>query len=187
MLEYIELNEKNHFVGQDYLYIVRNDDVYRYEIVECKGLMIENRSYIHIFNIEFESYYLAFPNQEIRDVFKQLLEIKSVGLKTAKAILKTFTLSELKGIVSDFRYDDLSVIKGLGMLSCKTIIESLQKRWFDVTYTTKEQKMIHAATRLGFSRSKVLKNIKLVDKKLKEEDYLKQLITMLGKEQQANV
>lgn len=187
MLEYIELNEKNHFLGQDYLYVVRNEDVYRYELVECKGLVIENRGYIHVFNIEYETYYLAFPTKELRDVFKELLEIKSVGLKTAKAILKTFTIDELKRIVQEFKYDDLSVIKGLGMLSCKTIIESLQKKWFDVTYSTKEQRMIQAATRLGFSRDKVLKHIKLVNKKLKEEEYLKQLISMLGKETQTHV
>jgi len=182
MLDYIELYNDNHFFDGEWLYINIRNNVYRYLLKPYKDLQRSNRAYILSYHDDFTEYYLAFYDQRVRDLFQLLLTISSIGLKTIELIIKEFTVDEFYELVKDFNYDRLVQIKGIGVISSKNIIDQMHKKVFELKLTNRDEEIIKSLTKLGFSRRLILKQWTKVDYQLNQEEFMQQLIILLGTE-----
>ncbi|ATZ20137.1 helix-hairpin-helix domain-containing protein [Mesoplasma lactucae] len=186
MLDSLILKTTNHYLKERSLFFLLNDQVYKYELLEYKEMLKTDKFFLYFYQDEYKTYSYGFYDEKIRDLFKTLLTINSIGLKHAKTILETFSYEEIILMVKEFDYEKLTAIKGFGVISAKTIIESLHKTLFDVSYTSKEEKMILAVTKLGYPCQLVLKTIKTVDSKLSDDKFLKVLLERLGEQKQVH-
>jgi len=182
MLDYIELNNENHFFDGEWLYINIKNNVYRYLIKPYKELQRSNRAYILSYHDEFTEYHLAFYDKKVRDLFQLLLTINSIGMKTIEAIIKELTVDEFYELVKHFNYDRLMKIKGFGLISSKNIVDQTHKKLFELKLTSRDEEIIKTLTKLGYSRKSILKNWTKVDHQLNQEEFMHQLIILLGRE-----
>lgn len=180
MLDSLLLNNQNHYYEGEVLLFLVHDQVYRYQLVNYKNYKVGNQVYLYYYQNEFQMIYLGFYDQQVRWLFQQLVQINSVGLKTAQLILENYTYNEMVQLVKTADYDALLRVKGIGKGTTKIIIEHLQKEWFSITYSPREEKLISAVTRLGYSRQIVLNTIKNLDLKQTDEVCLQKLLSSLG-------
>ncbi len=70
----------------------------------------------------------GFPNQPMREFFRILIKIPSVGPKSALAILSTYSLSELNKIAHERDVAFLTRVKGIGKRGAERIVVDLANR-----------------------------------------------------------
>jgi Holliday junction DNA helicase RuvA len=75
---------------------------------------------------------------------------------------------------------ELQNIKGLGSLTAKIIIDELNKMLFNAHMTRKQEKILQTLQRLGYKMSAIYRVLKMVDKKLAEEQMLSKTIQLLS-------
>ncbi|WP_026389826.1 helix-hairpin-helix domain-containing protein [[Acholeplasma] multilocale] len=98
---------------------------------------------------EFVQTWIGFISRAERDIFLELLNVKTIGLKTASLILNTYDSNQILEIVQNYDLDRLGKIKGLGSVGCKLIIEHLNKVYFENQLSIKKKKVMESLIKLG--------------------------------------
>lgn len=159
-----------------------------YAVVECGGvgylLMISLQTfseleqqnivtiYTHLYNIPNDLPVMyGFSTKAERQVFRLLIGVSGVGGNTARTILSTFNIQELKHIITSRDAVRLKSVKGLGVkTSEKVIIELIDKIINIETEGSQSENMdmglaieaISALQMLGFNKAaseKVVRNV----------------------------
>ena len=76
----------------------------------------------------------GFASKAMRDFFRVLIKIPSVGPRSALAILSTYTLEELNRIARDRDTGFLTRVKGIGKRGAERIVVDLANRLDDLPY-----------------------------------------------------
>ena len=135
--------------------------------------------------------YGFFTRQE-RELFRMLINVSGVGGNTARMILSTFTLTELKEIISAGKSHILKTVKGLGIKTAEKIIVELRdkiaafgveeddirsdRQGHIIVDNDIYEEALSALTMLGFSRQasgKAVKHIMSENPSAKVEDVIR--------------
>ncbi|ATZ20951.1 Holliday junction branch migration protein RuvA [Mesoplasma coleopterae] len=138
--------------------------------------------YIVDHNTEFETAEIAFKSRDERNLFKELVKIKTVGLKTTFYLLNNFSFEEFILMIEQYDIDKLAKLKGIGAYTAKLIIEELQKHFFKNKITQKKEKIITSLVKLGFSYKTIMRNIVKVDNTLSVDEITKIVMEQIGNE-----
>lgn len=76
----------------------------------------------------------GFTNKAMRDFFRILIKIPSVGPRSALAILSTYTLEQLNRIAQDRDIGFLTRVKGIGKRGAERIVVDLANRLDDLPF-----------------------------------------------------
>ncbi|MCL8212911.1 helix-hairpin-helix domain-containing protein [Mesoplasma whartonense] len=182
MLDSLLLKSSNHYLEEDQLYFLVQDQTFIYQLIFYKAQVSTKKVYLLVYHNEFNTIWLAFYNQHERTLFRELLKIPGIGLKNAQLLVKSYTYQEILMIVKTNNEAKLLELKGIGTKMAKNVITKLQKTLFNVTYSLREEELISCLTRLGYSRIKVLNVIKNLDLTRNDEECLQFLLTWLGGE-----
>lgn len=74
----------------------------------------------------------GFMTREERDFFEILLGVSGIGPKIALAILNTYTIAQLKGLIEKADYSALTKVSGLGKKGAQKIIVDLEGKVADL-------------------------------------------------------
>ena len=74
----------------------------------------------------------GFATQAEREIFRMLVNVSGVGGNTARMILSTFSVAELRDIISSGNSVSLKRVKGLGMKTSEKIIVELRDKILNV-------------------------------------------------------
>ena len=133
----------------------------------------------------------GFATEEERDLFRLLISVSGVGPNTARLLLSSLKVSELKGAINSGQAGILKSIKGIGEKSAQRIIVDLKDKLgkqsgtgeiFPITDNTKHEEALSALVMLGFGKNaviKVLDKILAEDKSLTVEDLIKRALRNL--------
>jgi len=182
MLDSLLLKPSNHYLEEDQLYFLVQDQIFIYQLIVYKAQVSTKKVYLLVYHNEFNTIWLAFYNQHERTLFQELLKIPGIGLKNAQLLVKSYTYQEILMIVKTNNEAKLLELKGIGTKMAKNVITKLQKTLFNVTYSSREEELISCLIRLGYSRIKVLNVIKNLDLTRNDEECLQFLLTWLGGE-----
>lgn len=133
-------------------------------------------------NSEFENVEVAFKSRDERNLFKELVKIKTVGLKTSFYLLNNFSFDEFILMVETYDVKKLARLKGIGAYTAKLIIEELQKHFFKNKITQKKEKIITSLVKLGFSYKSIMRNIAKVDNNLSVDEITKTVMDQISNE-----
>ncbi|AVN59039.1 Holliday junction DNA helicase RuvA [Mesoplasma florum] len=181
---------------KDYLVcdINSKDDNYLYVEYQNKGEYFsylskdnfKNEKNIKLFivdhNTEFENVEIVFRSRDERNLFKELVKIKTVGLKTSFYLLNNFSFEEFIKMIEEYDIEKLAKLKGIGNYTAKLIIEELQKHFFKNKITQKKEKIITSLVKLGFSYKTIMKNIANVDNSLTVDEITKIVMEQISYE-----
>ncbi len=131
----------------------------------------------------FEIYGFEFGKQ--KEIFILLLQINSLGPKTAQKILNNFLISDLIEIFKNYEIERLSKNINLKIDMCKKIIEHFNKNYFKINFTIITKKLINTLIKLGYKTDYVyrvvIKNNDLINNtKFSFEFLLKKIILELS-------
>jgi len=163
MLDSLLLNSSNHYLEENRLYFVVQDQIFTYQLIIYKEQVLTKKVYLFVYQNEFNTIWLAFYHQHERILFQELLKIPGIGLKSAQLLVESYTYQEILVIVKTNDETKLVELKGIGSKIAKNIIIKLQKSLFDLTYSSRENRLIGCLIRLGYPRIKVLNVIKEID------------------------
>lgn len=74
----------------------------------------------------------GFATREERDLFRMLISVSGVGGNTARMILSTYSVSELRNIIATGNAVLLKNVKGLGLKTAQKIIVDLSGKMLDL-------------------------------------------------------
>lgn len=179
MKNYIKARIEN--IDNSYLYLSSYNKGYYFNYLSSDEIgkldkEIRHTFYIANFKTEFEEFEIVFLNMLTRNLFKSLIKVKTVGLKTALYLLDNYTYGEITLIVKEFDVEKLALLKNIGVYTARLIIESLQQEWFDNKITDKKDRVVTSLIKLGFKQKDILKAINKVDNKLSVENMIKTII-----------
>lgn len=113
----------------------------------------------------------GFADKEERELFRLLISVSGVGGNTARMILSTYSVGEMKNIISTGNAVLLKNVRGLGLKTAQKIIVELNGRMLDLGAQTAADAVqesrtydeaLSALTMLGFTKSaseKVLRQL----------------------------
>lgn len=182
MLDSLLLKPTNHYLEADRLYFVIQDQIFVYQLIIYKAQVLTKKVYLWVYQNEFKTIWLAFYHPHERTLFQELLKIPGIGLKNAQLLVESYTYEEILMIIKTNNEVKLVELKGIGSKIAKNIISKLQKSLFDVTYSSRENRLINCLTQLGYPKIKVLRGIKKVDLTWNDEECLQFLLPWLGGE-----
>lgn len=94
---------------------------------------------LYIYEVIREDAYLlfGFSNKEERSIFLKLIAVSGVGANTARMILSSLTVEELKSCIMSDNVDALKSVKGIGAKTAQRILvdlkDKIMKSGFDQT------------------------------------------------------
>ncbi len=162
-----------------------------YAIVEAAGVgyhlqislqtfsQIENEQYtklyVHYIVREDAQLLFGFATKIERELFKMLLSVSGVGGNTARMILSTYSVAELKSIIATENAVLLKNVKGLGLKTAQKIIVEISGKMPTLTYGVAEvnpmpeynmaaEEAVEALVMLGFVKAASQKVVKAVVK-----------------------
>ncbi|ASZ09192.1 Holliday junction DNA helicase RuvA [Mesoplasma chauliocola] len=171
-------------IDDNYLY-VEHQNIGEYFLYLTKEKYFNQSNlklYIADHNTEFEKVEIAFKLRDERNLFKELVKIKTVGLKTAFYILNNFSFDEFLLIIEEYDVDKLAKLKSIGGYTAKLIIDELQKYFFKNKITQKKEKIITSLVKLGFSYKAIMPKIAKVDNNLSVEEITQIVMEQIGNE-----
>ncbi|WP_027063266.1 Holliday junction branch migration protein RuvA [Mesoplasma seiffertii] len=142
----------------------------------------EVKLYIATYKTEFEELDFGFLNYEIRDLFKNLLKIKTVGYKTALLLLESYEYLEFLEIIQTGDIDQILLIKGIGNFTAKLIIETLQKEYFNFKLTNKKEKLLVSLQKLGFRTKEIYHVLRQLDDSLALDKMVEKAVLTIGQQ-----
>ena len=131
----------------------------------------EARLFVHYVVREDAQQLFGFSRREERELFRMLISVSGVGGNTARMILSTYSVSELKNIISTGNAVLPKNVRGLGLKTAQKIIVELNGRMLDLGAESREEasqkseihdEALSALTMLGFTKAaseKVLKQL----------------------------
>lgn len=118
----------------------------------------------------------GFISTEERDLFLHLISVSGVGANTARMILSSMTVQELRNTISAGNADMLKTVKGIGLKTAQRIIidlkdkvttdNSVENASISVPKSQLETEAVAALVMLGFAQAP---SLKVVTKILKNE------------------
>ncbi|ATZ18741.1 Holliday junction DNA helicase RuvA [Williamsoniiplasma somnilux] len=154
-------------LNQQQIVIENNKQGFVYNLIKPINIEKNKLENLKLFTCEITNEFInecyACENKEIRDWFKSLLQIKTVGPKTALLILNILELDELKTIVRNNDLDSLLKIKGVGSFTAKIIISELNKIYFAKKMTLRQEKVITSLIKLGFKSKDIYQALQEID------------------------
>ncbi|MCX7881341.1 MAG: Holliday junction branch migration protein RuvA [Patescibacteria group bacterium] len=141
--------------------------------------------YTHLYFREDSFILFGFNTKEEYQLFKELITVPGVGVKTAFAIISFGKVNQLIEAVKNNDVDYFTEIPGLGKKTALKIILELSsklKKEFNLEkiYFSEEDKAIYdALISLGFNSYQVKKIIPKLPKNLKLEEKIKEALKML--------
>ncbi|WP_434324332.1 Holliday junction branch migration protein RuvA [Mycoplasma capricolum] len=165
---YLELNN----LGYRYLYL--KSDLKNFKLNE------NNKVYIAINVIDNHFKYYGFFNQLVRDLFETLININTIGEKTAFLILENYSYQELIDIFKNGKTDKILQLKGIGNYTARLIINSVQKELFNNKISEKKNKVITSLEKLGYKTKDIYKIIINVDEDLTIDELTKYVLEKLS-------
>ncbi|WP_031542765.1 Holliday junction branch migration protein RuvA [Mesoplasma photuris] len=184
MINYIKTNITK--IENDYIEMEKEHYGYKFIIINTKlntfklGYQIV---YIHKVINEFEEVYYGFKNENERDLFKNLMNIKSIGVKTSSLIMSTFSFNEVIEIVENNDLESLASIKGISINLTTSIIKTLSKIYFDKKISTKKDVVITSLNKLGYQTRKIYKIVSELDNKIGQEEMVRLTLERISYEQ----
>lgn len=155
----------------------------------------EKSALIYIYEaIREDAYQLfGFISKEERELFLHLISVSGVGANTARMILSSMTVQELRNTIASGNADMLKTVKGIGLKTAQRIIIDLKDKIIigddsqDVPDTVSpnsqlELESIAALVMLGFSQpasSKIVKKILKSDPNSSIEQVIKLALKLL--------
>ncbi|AHI53926.1 Holliday junction DNA helicase RuvA [Spiroplasma sabaudiense Ar-1343] len=125
---------------------------------------------------EFETSYYGFLNSDSQKLFNELIKIKTVGIQTAKLLMKNFSYFEFLEIIKNNDFDQLQGLKSIGAFTSKIIIQDLQKVFFKVTYNSKQLNVIESLQKLGYNQQIIYQAIKETNQNLKLDEMFQRVL-----------
>jgi len=138
---------------------------------------LENKTnvklFIHHVIREDANILFGFFDTVERDMFELLISVSGVGANTARVILSSLTVNDIRSAIMGGQVEVLKSIKGIGAKSAQRIIVDLRDKVgkideeiqiFDKKDNTIKQEALSALVMLGFNKKQV---DKIIDKILK--------------------
>ena len=91
-----------------------------------------SRLYIHYVVREDTQQFYGFATKVERELFRHLISVSGVGGNTARMILSTYSVDELRNIISTGNAVLLKNVKGLGLKTAQKIIVELSGKMLDL-------------------------------------------------------
>lgn len=119
------------------------------------------------FQVREESQTLyGFKSEELRDFFEKLIGVSGVGPKTGISVLSTFSLKEIREMVSEGDFKALSKAPGLGAKGAQKIIVEMKGRFKieeaeEVETDSKIKELRALLKSLGFKSDELNEMVKL--------------------------
>ncbi|AXK51198.1 Holliday junction branch migration protein RuvA [Spiroplasma alleghenense] len=146
-----------------------------------------NKVFVTEIKSDFESFYFCFENENNQRLFSELNKIKTVGIKTAKLIMKSFEHDEIIQIIQDNDFEKLEDLKNIGSFTAKVIINELQKVYFKVTYNSKQLSVIDSLQKLGYNQRRIYQAVSKIDNNLKIEEMFQKVLVRVVENEQSSI
>lgn len=153
--------------------------------------LADTRLFVHE-NIREDAYALyGFPDQQERELFRQLISVSGIGANTARMMLSAHSGYELQQAIMEANLNLLKGIKGIGLKTAQRIIVDLkdklgkltgQENLFAVQDNTVKEEALSALVMLGFSKpasQKVIDNILSQSPDSRVEEVIRKALGML--------
>lgn len=178
-----------------------------YAVVDCNGVgymveisvntytqikdLTEVKLLTHYIVREDAHLLFGFATADEREMFRQLIKISGVGVATARVMLSTLTVNELKEAVISNNVRAIQSVKGIGAKSAQKIILELQDKIGKVSENALSalfesnknvEEALTALVMLGFAKPAADKVLQQVNKKqpgLSVEELIKQALKAL--------
>ena len=110
-------------VAENYIILEVNNIGYKIFVINIKDIKLNYYIKLYIYNHVSDSinYLYGFDNKLDRDIFIKLLEVKSIGVKSAFNILKKYSSDELFNLVS---YQDEENILKIPKITIKVLCKN---------------------------------------------------------------
>lgn len=152
-------------------------------------IKLENEIIIYICSLtnDFEASDYGFLVKEQRDMFADLIKIKTVGPKTAIIILEVFGFEQFRNVIETNDIDQILEIKGIGTFTARLIINELSKKYFDFKLNQKQEKIINSLMKLGFKSKDIYLALKDIKKETDLEEMTKLILERIAKNESARI
>ncbi|MCQ2300704.1 MAG: Holliday junction branch migration protein RuvA [Bacteroidales bacterium] len=178
-----------------------------YAVVDCNGVgymveisvntytqikdLTEVKLLTHYIVREDAHLLFGFATADEREMFRQLIKISGVGVATARVMLSTLTVNELKEAVISNNVRAIQSVKGIGAKSAQKIILELQDKIGKVSDNALSalfesnknvEEALTALVMLGFAKpaaDKVLQQVNKLTPGLSVEELIKQALKSL--------
>jgi Holliday junction DNA helicase RuvA len=171
---------KNNIGKNNFVEVLLNSGLAYRVYVTSKYLFVEKDSLVEMytsFQVREDSQTLyGFASEKERDFFEQLLTVSGVGPKLGLSILSTYSLEQLRDIITEGDSKLLSKVAGLGSKGAQKIILELRgKIDFDkeskgIESDEKIKELKGALRTLGFSGKSLEESLAKAEELLSKED-----------------
>lgn len=163
-----------------------NISLYTHKALEGKE---EAKVYVHYAVREDSQVFFGFATETERELFRMLIGVSGVGGNTARMILSTYSVDELRSIIATGNATLLKNVKGLGLKTAQKIIVDLSGKMLELKDSQAVEKALSvpqnneslsealaALTMLGFQKTasdKVLQKIFKENPSISVEDAIR--------------
>ncbi|PPE04461.1 Holliday junction DNA helicase RuvA [Entomoplasma ellychniae] len=183
MINYIKTKIQS--IDEQYIYLDNKEyGYYFYYLLSDKLSELDQKQeykfYISEFKNEFSDIQIVFKKLETRNLFNNLITIKTVGFKTTLLLLNNFTFEELYLITKECDVELLSSIRNIGIYTARLIIDQLQQYLFANKLNSKKEQVLISLTKLGYKQKDILKAINTIDNKLSIEQMISAIMELIN-------
>jgi Holliday junction DNA helicase RuvA len=125
-------------------------------------------THMHINGNDFSLVLYGFSSPDERDLFRKLISVSGIGPNTARMVLSSLSVDELRAVIASKDVSSLKRIKGIGEKTAERLIVDLHDKMgkiedpsllekVAVSHNTKRQEALMALSSLGLEKSKAEK------------------------------
>lgn len=167
-------------VAENYIILEVNNIGYKIFVINIKDIKLNYYIKLYIYNHVSDSinYLYGFDNKLDRDIFIKLLEVKSIGVKSAFNILKKYSSDELFNLVSYQDEENILKIPKITKDNYKSFMQKLSNfKYENSIYINSE--FLSILRSLDYLDKDIFRIYKLIDTKKDISDQVKDAINML--------